>query len=950
MDDILKNSKLINEIKDNQIRNEFINCFTKYSNFINCHMEMFNEYTDHSIKHIEFVIKTAEELIPINTFKLLNDKDLFVLLLSILYHDMGMHVSIEAVKTMIRQETIKQSKFNFKEDSLKLRWQGYYSKIKKYDEDQISELFEKKIDKSILDNEEKCLNNVDILREFVRTNHHVIAHDIALNGFSLLDETKNYSDTYFNFYHDLAGFVARSHGMDIRDTYQFLKEIFHDDWKTPHGIHVIYHMIVLRIADFVHITSDRVNPYKLRMFHFSSERSKLETEKHLCTYESHRLYDSPRTLFFSSEPLRSKVFFEMDTLISQIQFELDTSWGILGEVYGHTNLELTLRRIDSNIKYQDWLKRQRYVTEKIDFQMDHRLVSLLVKPLYGNNPSYGVRELIQNSTDACRILVDKLGTEYKAEIKIEFYNKDEVYYLSIEDNGSGMDLDIIKNYFLKIGVSFKKSDHWKDNANKSTIRNGRFGIGVLASFLLGDEIEVITKRHTKLRDKRKDEGVQAYSFKTKIYSKCIDIIKEDNLKKDSGTKITIKLSEQAIEALKKDMIITYKWYINNDVEIKYYNRVSKEKEQSEELSESNKINLCEKQEWNRIENGGESGISNFTEVWWSNAFKIENFKWYFSFEQKSSDDVKILSPNLVCNGIVIPEKYDSALSDSIIKEWPTLYIKDINDELDFDLSRYKLNSTLPFMDSLRKEIYGYFIYLLLNVEFEDYAKNISFFNPGGIYKHQSLIFYKDGFSLCHPYFLNKLNKKITRVYTHSKINIKEIVDSFEFDRGYVFISTSQYSDHFKSEIINKDYYEELYLGSTNSIIVKERIYNKHMDENAANSVKFNQGIRATFKSRNPQTIKDMTLIDFNYQKSDKEEYVNKIIGSTGIAAETIKLIIENSTRYSQSGTQSLFDDYFKNNCLIPYDMEERKEKFKNVFNFIENKITQAALEEVASTK
>lgn len=953
MSDILKSSKLINGIKDDQMRNEFINCFTKYSNFLDSHMDLFNEYTDHSIKHIEFIIRTAEELITDNTFNLLNDKDLFVLLLSILYHDMGMHVSSSVVKEMIKEEHIKLSQFNFKEDSLKFRWSSYYDELKKYDEEQFSDLFEGKVERNILNNEENCLDDVDIIKEFVRKNHHIIAHHIALNGFFLLDGAKNFSDDFFRFYHDLSGFIARSHGMDIRDTYQFLKENFHDDWKTPHGIYIIYHMILLRIADYLHITSDRVNPYRLRMSNFNSERSRLETEKHLCTYESHRLYDSPRTLFFTSEPTNSKVFFEMDTLISKIQFELDTSWGILGEVYGHTNLELTLRRVDSNIKYQDWLNKQRYVTEMIDFHMDHRLISLLVKPLYGNNPSYGVRELIQNATDACRVLTSELGEEYKPEIKISFYEKDKVYYLSITDNGSGMDLNIIKNYFLRIGVSFKKSDHWKNNSNDSTVRSGRFGIGILASFLLGDEIEVVTKRHHKLKTKSNDvdKNAQVYRFKTKIYSKCINITREDNFEQDSGTKIIVKLSEASINALKKDRIITYKWYLNNDIPVRYYNKVTEEKGQAQALCEENKINFSENQEWNRIENDTNSKTAIFAEVWWSNVYKIGNFDWYFSFDSNSSDDFKPLIPNLICNGIVIPEKYDSGLSDSIIKEWPTLYIKDTNDALDLDLSRYKLNSSLPFIDSLRKEIYQYFIYLLLNIDFEEDTKNISFFNPGGIYKHQKLIFYKDGFSLWHPYFLSNLDRKITRVYTYSKINITKSINSFEKDRGYMFVSVSQYSDSFKSEIVNRNYYEDFYLGRTENIIVKEDIYKKHMDESAANKIKFNQEIRNHFESQDPKAVENMVVLGF--YNENKLEYAKRIIDSIEVPNETIKLILENVSYNHSDNTKSLFDTYFSNNYLIPYDMKERKEKFSELFNSLDEKFKGAqriAEEEAAVTK
>src|SRR5205807_1070240 len=80
-------------------------------------------------------------------------------------------------------------------------------------------------------------------------------------------------------------------------------------------------------------------------------------------------------------------------------------------------------------------------------------------------------------------------------------------WIQVVDAGLGMDASVIKNYFLKAGASFRKSDSWhkmfdvdsglsKDAKTKPkpVFRSGRFGIGVLAAFLLGSEIQVLTRR------------------------------------------------------------------------------------------------------------------------------------------------------------------------------------------------------------------------------------------------------------------------------------------------------------------------------------------------------------------------------------------------------------------------------------------------------------------------
>ena len=69
--------------------------------------------------------------------------------------------------------------------------------------------------------------------------------------------------------------------------------------------------------------------------------------------------------------------------------------------------------------------------------------------------------------------------------------------ISVLDNGTGMTADIIINYFLISGASFRNSEIWEKNYirnGESVIaRSGKFGIGVLSAFLLGNYVEVTTR-------------------------------------------------------------------------------------------------------------------------------------------------------------------------------------------------------------------------------------------------------------------------------------------------------------------------------------------------------------------------------------------------------------------------------------------------------------------------
>jgi molecular chaperone HtpG len=134
----------------------------------------------------------------------------------------------------------------------------------------------------------------------------------------------------------------------------------------------------------------------------------------------------------------------------------------------------------------------------------HAISSLLMgEKIYGSK-SLGLRELIQNSIDSCRIrqeteeLVRQFGQDaYRPKIKVIL--DQENGQVTIKDNGTGMSLDIIKRHFLNIGVSYYNSDDFllKDFNYKPI---GNFGIGFLSCFMLSNNVKVMT-RHYKSKSK-----------------------------------------------------------------------------------------------------------------------------------------------------------------------------------------------------------------------------------------------------------------------------------------------------------------------------------------------------------------------------------------------------------------------------------------------------------------
>jgi hypothetical protein len=123
--------------------------------------------------------------------------------------------------------------------------------------------------------------------------------------------------------------------------------------------------------------------------------------------------------------------------------------------------------------------------------------------IYGSK-SLGLRELIQNSIDSCRIRqeTEELKHEFGQDVylpKIKVILDEEKNQAIIKDNGSGMSMDIIKKHFLNIGVSYYNSTDFllKDFEYKPI---GNFGIGFLSCFMLSDNVKVVT-RHYKGKNK-----------------------------------------------------------------------------------------------------------------------------------------------------------------------------------------------------------------------------------------------------------------------------------------------------------------------------------------------------------------------------------------------------------------------------------------------------------------
>lgn len=175
--------------------------------------------------------------------------------------------------------------------------------------------------------------------------------------------------------------------------------------------------------------------------------------------------------------------------------------------------------------HEDTLNR--FGESELKFQVSDNILELFLEPLYAASDPFSVaiRELLQNSLDAC-----KQSRNQELKIRMTFiYENEKLDSIVIRDNGIGMNWDDISNYYLKVG-----------NSSKSSSLNGligKFGVGALSLFMIGESCLIRTKKY--------DEELCSFQIKKDgfIVSKAFStvITPHDDA---SFTEIRVKINEK----------------------------------------------------------------------------------------------------------------------------------------------------------------------------------------------------------------------------------------------------------------------------------------------------------------------------------------------------------------------------------------------------------------------
>ncbi|OMF21913.1 hypothetical protein BK133_27475 [Paenibacillus sp. FSL H8-0548] len=748
---------------------------------------------------------------------------------------------------------------------------------------------------------------------------------------------------------DIIGFISRSHGMDLRSTFSYLLEKHHD-CRTPYNIKVIYLMVVIRISDYLHITPDRAPARILQISSFSSPVSILEWKLHQTIKDMNQNHEDPETLFVNARPSNSVEFLKLKSLFNNIQNEFDLSWAILGEVYGRykelNKLKISIRRVRSNLENKSYIDSLAYLPKKAIFDSDSEVIKLLVSPLYGGQPSYGVRELIQNSVDACRELeyLYKTGAEigeYKSEIKIGVYQAESDYFFQIEDNGIGMSAEVIVHYFFIAGASYRNNMDWKMkftvDGDTQITRSGRFGVGILAAFLLGDQLEVTTKSINSER---------GYSFTASLDDVQIEV--RNTIDRSVGTTIRIKLNEKSLLELKNQVESDYQsnrsepawfaWYVLNKPDIQY----------------------------NFPDDWGRDGFNKYHTAADINDWKVIKVQRFGEVLWKYEDSIskQFYNPTLLCNGIIIPNgyrcRYPFYWSYPSMNQMPSVAVYDYKGAMPLELKRDKLdgNGELPFEKELSQSLILDMLAKLITRKTNS-SKLVSdtthFKHPllmankivdedgqrvDNLIGEGSLVLSKAGYCLPYTRNIKKLKtNKFVQIWTKTSQELSFNIWSY---LEYVMICNhplSHSNELLKSALYELSFIHDFRINSKRIYLPKQlgvALLNGEikMSKDIWNKLKMEKefGNMISITMNNPPSA----TIDDSFFESDDGLKVDTLI-EIYIASKKFrkhnkhdKEKIEKLNKY----VEEVLDKCFADGGFIPYDLKERREKFPQAFKYL----------------
>lgn len=431
-------------------------------------------FTDHSVKHMDALWTVSDVIFTPEEIEKFTLAEAFILAASFYFHDLGM--ALGATKEGI--DRLKESEiYNSIFHRLK---NGYGLSIQQ--------------------------SEVMGLQIAARELHAKNAIRLCTEKIPGLDKFLIEKEVIRNSWANYIGDVSASHHWSLSelDTKLGVRGIVPGPNKD--NIDLAFIGCALRIIDYAHINHERAN-YIERLFRINID------DKSLLHWKAQENINGPsrfenKLKYASNKPIEDVeawwLFYDM---VSGLDKEI-TEVGEYLESKPWSKERFSLegvQHVKTPKNFSTLVRTLNFEPIDIRFKPDsiERLVEILGgKTLYGNDHYAPLRELLQNSRDAILLRqqreLSKDDSNYLGKITISLDASTSPPKLIIKDNGIGMDSKVIQDYLLGIASDYWNSQDYfndfPDAKEKGFSPTGKFGIGFLSVFMIGDNIAVETER------------------------------------------------------------------------------------------------------------------------------------------------------------------------------------------------------------------------------------------------------------------------------------------------------------------------------------------------------------------------------------------------------------------------------------------------------------------------
>ena len=452
----------------------------------------FHQYTAHDIQHLLNIADHVHSFVPRltvsgQTVVGLNAVELTYLWLAILLHDVGMFVSQATEKQAILDSPDYENFLGHHRERLAVA--------------RAAEAADRTVTAQAIDDA--------LFAEFIRYWHAERVHGYIR---TYLPERLRFREIDLS---SEVGNLCESHNWGVREPRdsrqqeRCVEKMDRQDYVGKTRVNMAYLAICLRLGDILDFDRSRTPLSAFHQIHFTEALSVQEWNKHLSikgiNVSEHRVQ-------YVAKCATPEDYIAVQQFLNWVDRELQECTSLVQE-FPQTDAERYLLNLSPIVdRHLIRMANPQMVAGGFRFQLEYdRIMQLLMdKSLYPDETMF-LRELLQNALDACRyqsaIAQDK-GMQDKYVPRIQVWDHSAVTHrpdgpdggprIIFGDNGVGMSLYQVENYFMRVGKSFYTSPDFRAERDRLARKGihldacSQFGIGFLSCFLGGDRVEVET--------------------------------------------------------------------------------------------------------------------------------------------------------------------------------------------------------------------------------------------------------------------------------------------------------------------------------------------------------------------------------------------------------------------------------------------------------------------------